>query len=71
MPEAPIEIVVNGTRRQIAAGTSLQDLIEELKLPWKFVAAERNRQLVPRPQQAGCILEPGDELEIVTLVGGG
>lgn len=71
MSDTSIEIVVNGAKRRIPAGMSLQGLIEELKLPWKFVAAERNRQLVPRPQHGGCILQPGDELEIVTLVGGG
>jgi thiamine biosynthesis protein ThiS len=35
------------------------------------VAVELNRQLVPRAQFAQRMLAEGDELEVVTLVGGG
>ena len=47
-------------------------LLEQLGLKPKYVAVERNRQLVPRRRRhAGCLIEAGDEMEIVTLVGGG
>jgi len=71
MAKESMEILVNGSKRRIPPGTPLSALIDELKLPWRFVAVERNRELVPRSQHSGCILQPGDELEIVTLVGGG
>jgi thiamine biosynthesis protein ThiS len=45
--------------------------LEELRLKPRNVAVERNRALVPRAQHAACVLETGDQLEIVTLVGGG
>lgn len=62
---------MNGKPRQVPAGTTVASLIEQLQLPWRTVAVERNRILVPRAQQAECVLANGDELEIVTLVGGG
>jgi sulfur carrier protein len=71
MSTETISIVVNGDARQIAAGTSVAALVVELKLPSKFVAVERNRQVVPRARHAETVLTPGDQLEIVTLVGGG
>ena len=62
---------MNGKPRQAPAGTTVASLIEQLQLPWRTVAVEKNRQLVPRAQQADCVLADGDEIEIVTLVGGG
>jgi thiamine biosynthesis protein ThiS len=71
MSEATITITVNGTPRTLPAGTTLAELLRELELNPRFLAVERNLQVVPRTQHAECRLEPGDELEIVTLVGGG
>jgi sulfur carrier protein len=65
------EIVVNGERTEIAAGTTIAQLLEGLRLTPRNVAVERNRTLVPRAQHAACVLQTGDQLEIVTLVGGG
>ena len=50
---------------------TLAALIEQLDMKPKYVAVERNRELVPRARHAECLLQPGDQLEIVTLVGGG
>jgi sulfur carrier protein len=66
-----ISITVNGERRQIVPGTTVSALVAELKLPWKFVAVERNRDVVPRARHAETVLAANDELEVVTLVGGG
>lgn len=66
-----ISISVNGEPREVAAGTTLADLLQALNLNPKFLAVERNLAVVPRTQHAECRLEPNDELEIVTLVGGG
>jgi thiamine biosynthesis protein ThiS len=65
------EIVVNGERKEIAVGTTIAQLLEGLRLTPRTVAVERNRTLVPRAQHAACVLQTGDQLEIVTLVGGG
>ena len=66
-----VEIVLNGTPRQIAAGESIAQLLERLELKGRHVAVEVNRELVPRSQHPGRRLAAGDRLEIVTLVGGG
>lgn len=66
-----MEITVNGEPREVPDGTTVADLLRQSNLQPRFLAVERNRQLVPRGEHAECRLQPGDELEIVTLVGGG
>jgi thiamine biosynthesis protein ThiS len=66
-----MQIVVNGTSREVAAGLSIANLLRELQLEPKQVAVEVNLELVPRGRHAEHALSPGDRLEVVTLVGGG
>jgi len=66
-----IHIRVNGEDREIAEGSTLADLVEQLSLHPRRIAIERNKQLVRRAQHAKTVLADGDVLEIVTLVGGG
>jgi sulfur carrier protein len=66
-----IEIVVNGHPRNIHEGTTLETLVAELKLQPRQVAVEVNRELVPRGEHAIRKIQPGDQLEIVSLAGGG
>lgn len=69
--EIPVEIQVNGEPQTVPKEASVAWLIAHLNLQPKFVAVERNRELIPRAQHAQCTLEAGDQIEIVTLVGGG
>lgn len=64
-------IKLNGESRTLADRTTVASLLEQLQLDPKFLAVERNKQLVPRGEHARCQLNDGDEIEIVTLVGGG
>jgi len=64
-------ISVNGQSREVARGITVAALVTELKLPSKFLAVERNRDVVPRARHAETVLADGDQLEVVTLVGGG
>jgi sulfur carrier protein len=66
-----MEIQVNGQPQMIPGDVNVAWLIAHLQLQPKFVAVERNRELVPRAQHAECVLHAGDQIEIVTLVGGG
>ncbi len=66
-----VEIQLNGELRAIPAGLSVADLVRLLDLEPARVAVERNRALVPRADHAQTPVEPGDEFEVVTLVGGG
>lgn len=69
--ETSVQITVNDEVRDVAAGTTIADLLEELGMRPKFVAVERNLELVPRARHAECELSENDRLEVVTLVGGG
>ncbi len=71
MSAPPISITVNGESRSLPQGHTIADLVAELKVPSKFVAVERNRSVVPRARHSETVLADGDQLEVVTLVGGG
>ena len=66
-----MQIVINGETRDVPDALTMSQLLEQLKLEPRRVAVERNRQLLPRKQFDQAVLEAGDQLEIVTLVGGG
>ena len=65
-----LEIRINGEPRQLAVGTTVQALLAQLKLDPRYLAVERNLSIVPRAEHVRCVLENGDQIEIVTLVGG-
>jgi thiamine biosynthesis protein ThiS len=65
-----MRLVINGEERSFAAGT-LEALIEELGMKSDRVAAELNREIVPRESWKATALKDGDRLEIVHFVGGG
>ena len=69
--DADMQIEVNGEQREIPAGLTVAQLLEELDLDPRFLAVELNLQLVPRGNHADTLLAEGDRLEVVTLVGGG
>jgi sulfur carrier protein len=66
-----VSITINGQPQQVAQGTSLLELLEQLHVNRQQVAVELNAELIPRERHGRCLLSAGDRLEIVTLVGGG
>ena len=66
-----MKVRVNGRELDIPPGTSVRGLIERLGLGKAACAAEVNRELVPRKEHEALGLREGDEVEIVSLVGGG
>ncbi len=66
-----LKIKVNGEDYTVDNGASVADLLKQLEKNPKFLAVENNRELIPRTEHANCKLQNGDEIEIVTLVGGG
>lgn len=66
-----MKIVFNGETRITAEGASIADLLVELQLDPRRVAVEVNQELVPRARHAERQLQAGDEVEVVTLAGGG
>ena len=66
-----MQIIINGEPREVSDDTTLAALLADLGRKTKFCAVERNCELVPRAEHDRCVLAEGDQLEIVTLVGGG
>jgi sulfur carrier protein len=63
-------VSVNGKPQEHPEGLTIRGLIELHKLSPEKVAVEVNRKLV-RTAQYDRVLSEGDEIEIVTFVGGG
>ena len=66
-----MRLVVNGEERQVAANTTVRELLTALGLAETLVAVERNEEVVPRAQHAATVLADGDRVEVVHFVGGG
>jgi len=66
-----VEITVNGDLQTVREGTTIAELLEELDVRSQYIAVECNLAIVPRNRHGSAVLQPGDRLEVVTLVGGG
>ncbi|MFM8725761.1 MAG: sulfur carrier protein ThiS [Planctomycetaceae bacterium] len=66
-----MQITLNGAPRDIPAASTISDLLADLKIESRYCAVERNRVVVPRETHRTVTLLEGDQIEIVTLVGGG
>jgi sulfur carrier protein len=66
-----IQVSVNGDRVSVPRDCTVAELLERLGLDRARVAVEHNRHVLPRARHAAVRLNHGDELEIVTFVGGG
>jgi len=66
-----VQLVVNGEPAQVPPGTSVEGLLDQLKLDRRKVAVELNEAIVPRSTYAEALLHPGDRIEIVHFIGGG
>jgi thiamine biosynthesis protein ThiS len=66
-----MQVTVNGEARTVDDGLTVAGLVAELDLAPERVAVEVNAQLVRRAEHAERALQNGDQVEIVTLVGGG
>jgi sulfur carrier protein len=66
-----VRLVVNGTGRDVAEGTSLPALIESLGLRVGSVVVEHNGTALLRSEVVVASLSDGDRLELVRAVAGG
>jgi sulfur carrier protein len=69
--ETAVKIVLNGQDQQLPAPLTVAQLLTQLQMPQRGVAVEVNEQIVPRSLHEQHLLQNGDRLEIVSLVGGG
>ena len=63
-------VKVNGTELDIA-GKTLTEYLATTNYDMKRIAVERNGDIVPKAQYAETVLQDGDNIEIVSFVGGG
>ncbi|MBH55567.1 MAG: thiamine biosynthesis protein ThiS [Planctomycetaceae bacterium] len=64
-------VYVNGESVELAAASTLSQLLAQLEITTRHVAVELNLEIIPFEKHAECVLTDGDKLEVVTLVGGG
>lgn len=66
-----MKVTINGETKEVESGITVSKLLEEIKTPAIGVAVELNREIVSRSLHTSTILQDGDALEIVKMVGGG
>ena len=64
-------IFVNGQETQISTGHTAHDLLLDLGFEKRPVAVEVNKEVIPRALLPSHVLCEHDQIEVVTLVGGG
>ncbi len=66
-----IEIVLNGERRSVPAGLTVDRLLAFLEMNPSRVAVELDRAIVRKSDWAAAEVRAGAQLEVVWFVGGG
>ncbi|MBI3399085.1 MAG: sulfur carrier protein ThiS [Deltaproteobacteria bacterium] len=66
-----IKTFINGAMREVATGTTVLDLLNELDIKPHGMAVELNLEIVSKSKFAETVLKDGDKVEIVRMVGGG
>jgi sulfur carrier protein len=66
-----MDITVNGESRSYPAAMTIAGLLQSLGVNPQAVVVERNLKIVPRTDIDKEIIEEGDSLEIIRMVGGG
>jgi len=69
--ERSMIIFVNGQETQVSNGHTAHDLLLDLGFERRPVAVEVNKEVIPRALLSGRLLREHDQIEVVTLVGGG
>ena len=63
-------VQINGAAAD-AAGKTLAQYLAQAGCDARRIAVERNGEIVPRAQYSETVLQDGDQIDIVTVVGGG
>jgi thiamine biosynthesis protein ThiS len=66
-----MKLLVNRKPVELPDGSTVAALVSHLGVEPARVAIERNQDVVPRRSWAEAQLADGDQIEIVTFVGGG
>jgi len=66
-----MKIVVNGQEKECREGITLDELLKELSLEGKVMAAAVNMEIVKQSVWGTHKLQDNDKLELLDFVGGG
>ena len=66
-----MKIIINGNEKEFNSGSTLQNVLEELSLEGKVMAAALNMEIVKQNDWESCVLTESDKLELLDFVGGG
>ena len=66
-----MQLQINGQSRELPEGLTVASLLALLEIKAPRVAVEVNAEVVVKARHAQTALKSGDEIEIVTFVGGG
>ncbi len=67
-----MKVVINGKTRELSQdGITVRKLLELLDIKNSMIAVEVNREIVGKDGYGGKILNDGDDIEILQIVGGG
>lgn len=66
-----MQIKVNGEIREIAAESSMLDLIRSLGVEERVMASALNMEIVKQDAWGTTLLKEGDTIELLDFVGGG
>ncbi|MFO0773101.1 MAG: sulfur carrier protein ThiS [Nitrospiraceae bacterium] len=66
-----MQIRVNGEERAVESGSTVARLLEQLDIRGERVAVELNLEILDRAVFPTRVLQPGDQVEIISFIGGG
>ncbi len=70
-PETDLRLRINGEEKTLSGPMTVAELLAYLEVNERQVGVERNKTLVRKAEFSTVQLADGDELEIVSFVGGG
>lgn len=70
-PAEAVTLTVNGETKGCARGTTLPQFLQQQGMEPRLVAVEYNGQILHRQHWPQTVLAEDDNLEVVTIVGGG
>ena len=66
-----MQLLLNGKPRELPAQSTIAAVLETLGIDRRTVAVAHNGEVVPRDTYDAVVLQPGDRVEVVRMVGGG
>ncbi len=64
-------IICNGKEQEVAEGSTLLQLLNQLQLAPDTVVVECDKKIISRDDYGGMMLSEGQNLELIRFVGGG